>query len=126
MPGITSQVATTDFLNLLTVQLQNQDPIDPVKQEDFISQLSQFSMLEGIEALNSSFDSLNDSFSQSLRTDQLTQAIGLVGKEAEYINQETGERNSGRVDQLFTDQGPIELLINGERISIALVSGIKG
>jgi flagellar basal-body rod modification protein FlgD len=125
MAGITSEVATTDFLNLLTVQLQNQDPIDPVKQEDFISQLSQFSMLEGIEALNSSFDSLNSSFEKSLRTEQLTQGIGLVGKQAEYLNEETGERESGRVDQLFTDQGPIELSINGERISIALVSGIK-
>jgi flagellar basal-body rod modification protein FlgD len=118
MAGITSQVATTDFLNLLTVQLQNQDPIDPVKQEDFISQLSQFSMLEGIEALNASFE-------ESLHIDQLTQGIGLVGKEAEYVNQQTGERESGTVEQLFTDQGPIDLLINGQRISIALVSGIR-
>jgi len=117
MAGITSQVATTDFLNLLTVQLQNQDPIDPVKQEDFISQLSQFSMLEGIESLNSSFE-------EALRVEQLTQGIGLVGKEAQYINPETGERETGRVDQLFTDQGLIDLLINGERVSIALVSGV--
>lgn len=118
MPGITSQVATNDFLNLLTVQLQNQDPIDPVKQEDFISQLSQFSMLEGIESLNTTFE-------DALRIEQMTQGIGLVGKEAEYVNTQTGERETGRVDQLFTDQGPIDLLINGQRISIAHVSGVK-
>lgn len=118
MAGITSQVATTDFLNLLTVQLQNQDPIDPVKQEDFISQLSQFSMLEGIESLNSSFE-------DALRVEQLTQGIGLVGKEAEYFNESTGETESGKVEQLFTENGPIDLLINGQRVSIALVSGVK-
>jgi flagellar basal-body rod modification protein FlgD len=118
MAAITSQVATTDFMNLLTIQLQNQDPLDPVKQEDFISQLSQFSTLEGIEELNTSF-------SEMLKSQQLTQGIELVGKEAEYVNAETGERESGRVDQLFTDQGPLDVMINGQRISLALVSGIK-
>lgn len=117
MSGITSQVATNDFLNLLTIQLQNQDPINPVKQEEFISQLSQFSMLEGVESLNQSFD-------QILKIEQLNQGIGLVGKEAEYVNSETGERESGRVEKLFADQGPVDLLINGQRISIDLVSGV--
>ncbi|MDB4368487.1 hypothetical protein N9Z38_03050, partial [Mariniblastus sp.] len=56
MPGITSQVATNDFLNLLTVQLKNQDPMEPVNQEDFIAQLAQFSQLEQTEALNSNFE----------------------------------------------------------------------
>jgi flagellar basal-body rod modification protein FlgD len=118
MAAITSQVATADFLNLLTVQLQNQDPIDPVKQEDFISQLSQFSTLEGVEQLNTSFE-------QMLETQQLSQGIELVGKNAEYLNTETGERESGQVEQLFTDQGPLDVLINGQRISLSLVSGIK-
>lgn len=125
MPGITSQVATTDFLNLLTVQLQNQDPIDPVKQEDFISQLSQFSMLEGIETLNTSFETLSNSYADGLRAQQVTQGIGLVGKEAEFVNTETGERETGRVEQLFTDQGPVGLLINGQRVALSLVSGVK-
>lgn len=118
MPGITSDVAKSEFLNLLTIQLKNQDPINPVKQEDFISQLSQFSMLEEIESLNTSFE-------QVLRIEQLNQGIQLVGKEAEYINTETGARESGTVEQLFADQGPVDLLINGERVSIALVSGVK-
>ena len=125
MPGFTSQVATTDFLNLLTVQLQNQDPIDPVKQEDFISQLSQFSMLEGIESLNTSFETLSNSYDEGLRSQQISQGIGLVGKEAEFVNAESGERETGRVEQLFTDQGPLALLINGQRVSLSLVSGIK-
>lgn len=118
MAGITSNVATTDFLNLLTIQLKNQDPIDPVSQDQFISQLSQFSMLEGIEGLNKSFD-------QILRIEQLNQGIQLVGKETEYIDTETGERETGIVQQMFSDQGPIDLLINGQRISIDLVSGVK-
>lgn len=118
MAGITSDVATTDFLTLLTIQLKNQDPIEPVNQENFIAQLSQFSMLEEIESLNSTFEDV-------LRVQQLSQGIDLVGKEAEYINAETGERLSGVVEQLFADQGPINLLINGERVGIDLVSGVR-
>ena len=33
------------FLSLLTAQLRNQDPLEPVKQEDFLAQLAQFSSL---------------------------------------------------------------------------------
>ena len=32
-----------EFLNLLVVQLQHQDPLEPVKQEQFISQLTEIS-----------------------------------------------------------------------------------
>ena len=45
MQGRTSDVATADFLDLLTVQLKNQDPISPVNHEDFVAQLSQLPML---------------------------------------------------------------------------------
>lgn len=117
MNDINSSVAKSEFLNLLTIQLKNQDPINPVKQEDFIAQLSQFSMLEEMEALNSSMD-------QVLRIEQLNQGIELVGKQAQYIDQETGARETGLVEQLFTDQGPVDLLINGERVSLSLVSGV--
>ena len=35
------------------------------------------------------------------------------------------ERKSGTVEQLFTDQGPLDVLVDGQRISLSLVSGIK-
>lgn len=117
MAGITSDVATSDFLTLLTVQLKHQDPIEPVKQEEFISQLSQFSMLEEIESLNTSFDEI-------LRVQQINQGIGLVGKQAEYVDPLTGERQTGTVEQLVAEQDQLNLIINGERVGIHLVSGV--
>jgi len=41
------------FLKLLTTQLQNQNPLDPMKNEAFVAQLAQFSQLEGITNSNS-------------------------------------------------------------------------
>ena len=37
-----------DFLTLFTAQLQNQNPLEPVKNEAFVAQLAQFSQLEAL------------------------------------------------------------------------------
>lgn len=116
--GISSQVATTEFLTLLTIQLQNQDPIDPVKQEEFIGQLSQFSMLEGVETLNASFESM-------LRLQEISQGLDLVGKHVDYLDVESGEIATGRIDELFVDQGIVNLMIDGNPISVDLIAGVK-
>ena len=116
--SITSQVAMEDFLNLLTVQLQNQDPIEPVKQEDFIAQLSQFSTLEGIENLNASFGDM-------LRLEEVSQGMNLVGREIEYQDAFSGDFRSGRVDEFFVDGGAVRVLVNNEPISIDRISGVR-
>ncbi|MEZ4235191.1 MAG: flagellar hook capping FlgD N-terminal domain-containing protein [Myxococcota bacterium] len=40
------------FLRLLTTQLQHQDPTNPVRNEDFVAQLAQFSSLEQLTGVN--------------------------------------------------------------------------
>ncbi len=42
----TSYLTQDDFLELLTVQLENQDPLNPVSDTDFIAQMAQFSALQ--------------------------------------------------------------------------------
>ena len=48
--GVTAAATQTEFINLLVTQLQNQDPLEPVSQEEYLGQLAQFSTLEGIAA----------------------------------------------------------------------------
>lgn len=76
----TSELGKDDFLKLLTVQLQNQDPLSPVENEDFIAQLAQFSSLEQLENINAN---LQDSIDLDLILTQVlnnTAAAGLIGK----------------------------------------------
>jgi flagellar basal-body rod modification protein FlgD len=116
--GISSKIATTEYLELLTIQLQNQDPIDPVKQDDFVAQLAQFSVLEGIEGLNASFESM-------LKLQEVSQGLDLVGKEVDYLDILSGEIKSGTVDEFFVDQGVINLMVNGQTVSVDLIAGVK-
>lgn len=71
------ELGQQDFLELMTAQLRNQDPFKPMESGDFLSQIAQFSTVNGIGDLNQSFAQL----SQSLVSNQALQAANLVGRE---------------------------------------------
>ena len=116
--GISSQVATVDYLQLLTIQLQNQDPIDPVDQEGLINDLTQFSMLEGIE-------NLNTTFADVLKIQELGQGANFVGKTVQYQDAESGELRSGLATEMFTGSDGLSLLVDGNTLSINDVVGVS-
>ena len=66
------------FLTLLTTQLQNQNPLDPLDTNQFTQQLVQFA---GVEQQLKTNDSLATLVSLQ-QTTQATQALGFVGKTA--------------------------------------------
>ena len=68
--------AQTRFLTLLTTQLKNQDPTNPVDSAQTTSQLAQISTVDGIERLNTTVQSLVGSYQSS----QTLQAAALVGQ----------------------------------------------
>ncbi len=51
-----SQLGKDTFLNLLTAQLSNQDPLNPIEDKEFIAQLAQFSSLEEMQELNETME----------------------------------------------------------------------
>ncbi|HWW20392.1 MAG TPA: flagellar hook capping FlgD N-terminal domain-containing protein [Steroidobacteraceae bacterium] len=65
-----------DFLTLMTAQLQNQDPLNPTDSNQFLTQLSELSTVEGISQLNTSMSTL----SNSMLSSQALTAASLVGQ----------------------------------------------
>jgi flagellar basal-body rod modification protein FlgD len=65
-----------DFLTLMTAQLQNQDPLNPTDSNQFLSQLSELSTVEGISQLNTSMSTL----SNSMLSSQALTSVSLVGQ----------------------------------------------
>lgn len=66
-----------DFLKILMVQLQNQDPMNPMEDRDFIAQMATFSMLEQITNMGKSMDK----FVQVQEQSQLIAYNQFVGKD---------------------------------------------
>ncbi len=70
------------FLALLTTQLKNQDPLDPMKSSEFTSQLVQFSGVEQSINTNKKLDQLV----QLQTSNQLNSAVSFIGKTVEVIS----------------------------------------
>lgn len=69
------ELGKTEFLELMIAKLNNQDPLKPQDDAQFIAELAQFSTVEGIQNMSDGFDELATSFKSS----QALQASSLVG-----------------------------------------------
>ena len=54
-----SSLGQSDFVRLLTVQMQHQDPFDPVDNKEMLAQMAQFSSLAGINDVNSTLQQIS-------------------------------------------------------------------
>ena len=58
----------SDFLKLMTTQLQNQDPFAPMENAEFIAQMAQFSSLAGVSETNAMLEQIADKLDQLIDT----------------------------------------------------------
>src|SRR5882757_5224195 len=84
------------FLTLLTTQLQNQNPLDPLDTNQFTQQLVQFA---GVEQQLKTNDQLTTLVSLQ-QTAQSTQALGFVGKTAVVDGSTTALKNGSATWEL--------------------------
>ena len=88
-----------DYMKLLVTQLRNQNPLEPMDNNEMASQLAQFSQLSQLETMNSSF-------SQALQAADRTYANSLIGKEVSFLTDDSGNETdvkSGKVDKVIND-----------------------
>lgn len=81
------EMGKDDFLKLLVTQLRYQDPLNPMENTEFVSQLAQFRSLESGSNIESAIKELNDSFKGTVDAQKYsaqsitnTTAISLIGK----------------------------------------------
>lgn len=72
---ISGQLNQSDFLKLMTTQLNNQDPTQPTDSSQMLAQMAQLSTVSGIQDMQSSLKQLVSTMLAS----QTTQAAALVG-----------------------------------------------
>lgn len=112
-----------DFLNLLIMQLKNQDPLNPMKDTEFISQMANFSSLEQMTTMSKNMERLL--VAQQLNTAVQQQqnsagAVSLIGKEIVDVNGTTGMVTGVRL----ADDG-VKLVVNGSEIAYSDVRQVR-
>ena len=73
--GSSDTLGQSEFLKLMTTQLQNQDPFAPMDNGDFIAQMAQFSTVTGITEVNEGLNRLADKFDKG----RIATATNLLG-----------------------------------------------
>jgi len=111
-----------DYMKLLITQLRNQNPLEPLDNNEMASQLAQFSQLQQLE-------SMNTSFSNVLATTEHTYANSLMGKEVSFAAEtQTGTQEivSGTVGEVYNNvKGQILLAVGDYRLALEDVISVK-
>jgi flagellar basal-body rod modification protein FlgD len=98
-----------NYMKLLITQLQNQNPLEPMDNNDMASQLAQFSQLQQLETMNSSFADI-------LSTTERNYANSLIGKEISFASENddgTQETTSGIVEEVINNIDGKTVLVAG-------------
>jgi flagellar basal-body rod modification protein FlgD len=111
-----STLGVNDFLKLITVQLTSQDPLKPMEDTQFISQMSSFTSLEQMKGLSKNFE--------EFATEQrISSAQNYLGKQITVLD---GDKEvSGLVSEVSLVEGKPKLTVNGNTYSPADVTSVK-
>jgi len=108
-------LGSDDFMKLLTTQLTSQDPMNPMKDTEFISQMANFTSLEQMRTLSKSFETFT--------TDQkLASAPSYLGRQV-TVTDATGD-TTGIVEAIKLKDGKPAIVINGKTYETKLITGI--
>jgi flagellar basal-body rod modification protein FlgD len=113
------QLGKDAFLQLLVLEMQNQDPLNPLDNTDMIAQLAQFSALEAQTNLNESFEALSGNVDQL----NFISAAQLLGKTVTGVDL-NGALRTGVVESVHLDGSVVVVTVDGEPMSMAGIVGI--
>ena len=108
-----------DFMKILMTQLTAQDPMNPMKDTEFIAQMANFSSLEQMRGLSQSFTAYSSS--QQMATAPLYLGCEVTVKDP---STPTGEIK-GKVESVTVEDGTPALMINGKTYDPKLITNIS-
>lgn len=99
-----------DFLNLLVTQLKYQDPLSPMEDKEFISQMAQFTSLEQMKNMNNSV--------------QITQATSFIGKQVTWADSQ-GNEVKGIVKSVKIVNGEARVIVGNETLELKQILSVS-
>ena len=108
---VKNNLGKDDFLKLLIVQLENQDPTKPLEDKAFIAQMAQFSSLEQMTEINTTLSNL-------IINNKINNAYSLLGKWVEVLDKDTNKLIEGNVTEVQFKNGTPNITVNGMSYSV--------
>jgi flagellar basal-body rod modification protein FlgD len=102
-------------MKLLTTQLTSQDPMNPMKDTEFISQMANFTSLEQMRSLSKSFDTFTSD-------QRMAAAPAYLGRQV-TLTDPSGEI-TGIVEAIKLLNGKPAVVVNGKTYEAKLITGI--
>lgn len=112
-----NKVTQDQFLKLLVTQLANQDPLNPLSNEDFITQLAQFQSLQ--ETMDTAKNTKNLLLGQQLAT-----ASSMIGKQVVVAGAD-GQDYIGTVSKVAVDNGEVLLVVGDTGVTIDQIKEVR-
>jgi flagellar basal-body rod modification protein FlgD len=103
--GTNQELGKDDFLKLLVTQLRYQDPMQPMQDKEFISQMAQFSSLEQTKNMADEFGKFNQTMSL---TQERNNTLNFLGKMVEILGDD-GQVKTGIVDSVNLRDGLLKV-----------------
>lgn len=117
VPKQTDLFSSEGFLKILSAQMKSQNPLEPMKDTEFIAQMAQFSQLEQVTSVAKDMKALNMS-------SQLAQGASLIGKNVTYVPAGTTTSITGTVGSLSMSGGAMSLIVGGVSVDPSLVTKV--
>lgn len=105
-----------DFMKILTTQLSAQDPMNPMKDTEFISQMANFTSLEQMRSLSASFDSFS-------ADQKMAAAPSFLGRQVSIAD--AADEVTGVVEAIKLKDGKPAVIVNGKTYETKLITGIS-
>ncbi|MCE9583369.1 MAG: flagellar hook capping protein [Planctomycetes bacterium] len=111
-----AKVTQDDFLKMLITELRSQDPMEPLKNSEFLGQIAQLNQLE-------SYASLTDGIRNLQTSGDLASASSLLGK-AVIGTTDDGQQGGGVVSRVLVEGGNVRLVIGDQTMPLANVAQV--
>lgn len=104
------------FMKLLMTQLKYQDPMNPMKDQEFMAQLAQMNTLSEIKKLNTNVEALS-------KAQAIAEGAALLGKEVEALSD--GRMVQGVVNQVRVNGTDILVGVGNNTAKLADVQSVR-
>jgi flagellar basal-body rod modification protein FlgD len=117
IPVPTQALSQQDFLKLLVTQMTSQDPMNPINNQDMLSQMVQFSTLNANTTMQTTLGQLQQS-------QNLVQATALLGREV-TLQVDSSTTAQGVVSGVDTSLSTPQIVVNGQSYTLDKVLSVS-